>query len=701
MSYYVGADTGGTFTDLVLIDSAGRIRFDKAFSTPQDPSVGVQAALASGAVLLDRDLAEVLRSTDRFAHGTTVGTNALLQRRGARVGLLMTDGFQDTTLITRGPMGMNLGVPPSQALDFLHSRRPTPLVPPELIRGIPERVAVDGSVVRPLDEERARAALTELVAAGVESLAVCLLWSFRNDAHELWLRELAAELAPGLPISLSSEVSPLTGEFERAMTTIVNAYVGPVISRYVGNLRAGLKAAGLRPEVQLMKSSGGLTLPGTVQREAVALVNSGPIGGLVAARYVGEILGRRNIITSDVGGTSFDVGLIRDGEFELEQTPALDQGVPVQTPAVKVVAVGAGGGSIAWSDGRRLQVGPQSAGADPGPACYGVGVEPTVTDALLVLGILDPANFFGGRKRLDPDRAADAIRRRVAEPLGMSVREAAAGIYEVVTAKMSDLIRKVTVESGYDPREFVLFAYGGAGPAHAALYAQALGVEELVVPHTSSVFSALGCALSDVRYGYARSDPMQVEDSPSCADRFETAFADLERTALADMAASGHDPADVTLLRRLDLRYEGQLSELSVPWLRVALSEAGVDTLRTAFEAAYETRFGKGTSSPQSPLEVVTFRVDALHRTEKPALHAEAGEPPDPGHALLGTRTVYLREDGAVTAAVYDGDALRPGNAIDGPAVLQRRDTTILLPPRHHAVVDGYRNVRITVTGRQ
>jgi N-methylhydantoinase A len=699
MTYYVGADTGGTFTDLVIIDGEGRIHFDKAFSTPDDPSLGVTAALENGAELLDRPLLEVLQETSRFSHGTTVGTNALIQRRGARVGLVMTRGFEDTTLITRGPMGMNAGVPASQALDFVHTRRPDPLVPPERILGVVERVVVDGSVVTALDDEQARQAIEQLVAMGAESLAVCLMWSFRNDAHERRLADLVKSVSPGLPLSLSSEVSPLMGEFERSLTTIVNAYVGPVISRYIANLRKSLSELGLAPEVQLLKSSGGLTLPQHVEREAVALVNSGPIGGLVAAKYVGEILGHRNIITSDVGGTSFDVGLIRDGEFEYEQTPCLDQGVPVQTPAVKVVAVGAGGGSIAWSDGRRLQVGPQSAGADPGPACYGVGTEPTVTDALLILGIIDPANFFGGRKKLDMERAAAAIRLRIAEPLGLTLEEAAAGIYEIVTAKMSDLIRKTTVETGYDPREFVLFAYGGAGPAHAALYAQDLGVEELIIPHTSSVFSALGCALSDVRYTYARSEPMILRPDAESVTRFEQTFAALEQAALKDMEATGYSASDVTLTRRLDLRYEGQLNELSIPWLRVPLAEAGVDAVRTSFEAAYETRFGKGTSSPDASLELITFRVDALKPTEKPALHLEAEGPADAAHAHRSTRTIYLRQHGAIAAQIFDGNVLRPGNVIEGPAVIERRDTTILVPPGQRAVVDGYRNVRIKVTG--
>src|SRR5262249_9896455 len=322
----------------------------------------------------------------------------------------------------------------------------------------------DGSVLVRLDEDEARAAVAALVAAGAESLAVCLLWSFRNPVHERHLREIAREVAPALPVSLSCEIAPRMGEFERMVTTAVNAFIGPVTERYIAGLQARLAALGLMRPVQVMKSSGGVMLPDAVGHQAVSVVNSGPIGGLVAARHVGKLLGYDRIITADMGGTSFDVGLIVDGVFEEEATPFLNQGLPVHVPTIKVVTIGAGGGSIAWTDSYRLQVGPQSAGAEPGPACYGRGgSEPTVADALVVLGIIDPENFFGGRYALDAAKAREAIETRLAKPLGLDTLEAAAGIYDVVTAKMGDLIRKVTVESGHDPREFCLLSYGGGG----------------------------------------------------------------------------------------------------------------------------------------------------------------------------------------------------------------------------------------------
>ena len=696
MPYFVGVDTGGTFTDVVILDHVGNLHFDKAFTTPERPALGVIAALENCVRLVGEDLRPVLEGTERFAHGTTVGTNALIQRKGAKVGLLMTKGFEDTLLIARGPMARNLGIPPSQAMDFIHTERPDPLVPKQLTRGITERVAVDGKVLAPLQEEEILAALDHFKTQGVESVAVCLLWSFKNNVHEARMKEILAKLAPDLLVSLSSEVSPFLGEFERATTTVVNAYLGPVLIAYVKDLQSELETRGLRHPVQLMKCSGGLTLPERIDWEAMALVNSGPVGGLVAARYLGRELGHENVITTDMGGTSFDVGVIYRGEFEQEQTPFVAQGIPLQVPAVKEVTIGAGGGSIAWTDGRRLMVGPQSAGAVPGPASYDQGgTEPTVTDALVVLGLLDPEYFFGGRKRLNRARAEQAIQDRIAGPLGLDLSEAASGIYEIVTAKMSDLIRKVTVETGFDPREFVLFAYGGASPAHAALYGDAIGVREIVIPYAAPVFSALGVALADLLYTFARSEPLPLIPDPSVIERFNAIFEELERRAYETVAASGFRPEEALLSRKLDLRYEGQMNEIIVPWEPERLTEANLHEVRRVFEESYATRFGPATVRSESPLEVITFRVEALRPFDKPTLKAEMERPVDPRVARKGTRLVTLRPYGSLGTEIYDFERLPPGARLSGPAIIERRDTTVFLPPAFEARVDGYRNIRI------
>jgi len=694
---HLGVDTGGTFTDLVEIDGEGRISFDKAFSTPAAPEQGIIDVLERMAASHGAPVAGYLADTARFAHGTTVSTNALIQRRGARVGLITTAGFEDTLEIGRGPIGRAGGLPQSKAMDFLHTEPPPPLVARALIRGVAERVTVSGEVIAPIDPAEIEALIAGLLEGGMESLAVCLLWSFRNPAHEQAVRDMARRLAPDLPVSLSSEVAPRMGEFERMVTTVVNAFIGPVTERYIGGLQRRLGDLGLARRVQVMKSSGGVTLPEAVGSQAVSIVNSGPIGGLVAARHVGAVLGHRRIITADMGGTSFDVGLIADGVFEEETSPFLGQGLPVHIPSIKVVAIGAGGGSIAWSDGYRLQVGPQSAGADPGPACYGRGgTEPTVTDALVLLGIIDPAHFFGGRYALDADAARDAVERRIAGPLGLELMDAAAGIYEVVTARMGDLIRKVTVESGLDPRDFTLLAYGGASAAHCAVFARQLGVGRVVLPYAAPVFSALGIALSDIVYGHVKSEPLPLDDAPETLEAVNRTFDELTRLARADMDAGGIGEDGVKLRYRIEMRYRGQMNEVSLHWPGARFAADDVPRLRTAFETYYQQRFGAGTIRPGAALELISFRAEAVREIEKPPLArlfdgaAEAAPSPP-----ARTRAVYVHGAGWITAAIHDFETLRPGAPIDGPAVIERTNTTVWLPPGAAATLDAYGNIEI------
>jgi N-methylhydantoinase A len=691
---YLGVDTGGTFTDLVEIDGAGRLRFDKAFSTPQAPEQGILDALATLAASAGLDVRRLLAETTRFAHGTTVSTNALIQRRGASVGLIATRGFEDTLIIGRGPVGRAGGLPQSKAMDFLHTEPPPPLVPKAFIRGVSERVVSDGTVLVRLNEDETRAAVEALIAAGVESLAVCLLWSFRNPAHERRVRQIAREIAPDLPVSLSCEIAPRMGEFERMVTTVVNAFVGPVTERYIGGLQKRLGELGLARPVQVMKSSGGVMLPEAVAHQAVSVVNSGPIGGLVAARHVGALLGYGKIITADMGGTSFDVGLIVDGVFEEESTPFLDQGLPVHVPTIKVVTIGAGGGSIAWTDGYRLQVGPQSAGAEPGPACYGRGgAEPTVADALVVLGIIDPENFFGGRYTLDPERARIAIEERVAKPLGLDMLEAAAGIYEVVTAKMGDLIRKATVESGHDPREFCLLSYGGAGGAHCASFAAQLGIKRVIVPYAASVFSALGVVLSDIAYRHVRSAPVFL-DGADTVETVNSVFAELAERALADLRASGLDSAAATMRYGVDMRYVGQMNEVPLAWPRGRFEATDVPALRTGFEALYQQRYGAGTFRRETPLEIISFRAEAVQATEKPSF-APLFEGRRGSSAPKGRRQVYMRGRGQIDANVYAYDDLAAGAPLAGPAIIERESTTVWLPPGACATLDIYGNLAV------
>ena len=688
----IGVDTGGTFTDLVLIDADGIVRTEKSFSTPQSRERGVFDVLERAARTLNTSVSNILSHTDIFAHGTTASTNALIERRGARVGVLFTAGFEDTLGIARGPIGRVGGLPQSQAMDFIHTEPPAPLVPPDMVRGVVQRIGSDGRIVTPLNESALRRSIEDLITRGTESLAVCLLWAFRNPAHEKRVASICEEVAPSIPVSLSHQIAPKMGEFERAVTTVINAYIGPLTQKYISDLDRGLATNGLSKPIQVITSTGGASRAADVGQQAVSVVNSGPVGGLVAARFLGDQLGHGKIITADMGGTSFDVGLIDGDTLEEDPRPFLDQGLPVTLPAVKLVTIGAGGGSIAWTDGYRLHVGPQSAGADPGPAAYGRGgTEPTVTDALVVCGIVDPENFFGGAYKLDRDLSERAIADRVAKPLNLELAEAAAGILEIVNARMANLIRKVSIESGHDPGGFALYAYGGATGAHCAEFAQHLGIGNLILPYAGPVFSALGVAIADIAYRHTRSEPMLIAE-----DRIEVInrnFSDLRAAAVEDMNAAGIDPKTCAFRHRIEMRYSGQMNEITIDWPSDNFDTNDIDVLRNLFETYYQKRFGAGTIRAQTPLELISFRVDATHPTRRPALAAL--DQTAITSSVSKTRPVYLRGTGYIDADIIDFRVLKSDTTYGGPAVIERDTTTIWLPPGATATIDTFGNLAI------
>lgn len=688
----IGVDTGGTFTDLVLIDADGIVRTEKSFSTPQSRERGVFDVLERAARTLNTSVSDILSHTDIFAHGTTASTNALIERRGARVGVLFTAGFEDTLGIARGPIGRVGGLPQSQAMDFIHTEPPAPLVPPDMVRGVVQRIGSDGRIVKPLNESALRRSIEDLITRGTESLAVCLLWAFRNPAHEKRVASICEEVAPSIPVSLSHQIAPKMGEFERAVTTVINAYIGPLTQKYISDLDRGLATNGLSKPIQVITSTGGASRAADVGQQAVSVVNSGPVGGLVAARFLGDQLGHGKIITADMGGTSFDVGLIDGDTLEEDPRPFLDQGLPVTLPAVKLVTIGAGGGSIAWTDGYRLHVGPQSAGADPGPAAYGRGgTEPTVTDALVVCGIVDPENFFGGAYKLDRDLSERAIADRVAKPLNLELAEAAAGILEIVNARMANLIRKVSIESGHDPGGFALYAYGGATGAHCAEFAQHLGIGNLILPYAGPVFSALGVAIADIAYRHTRSEPMLIAE-----DRIEVInrnFSDLRAAAVEDMNAAGIDPKTCAFRHRIEMRYSGQMNEITIDWPSDNFDTNDIDVLRNLFETYYQKRFGAGTIRAQTPLELISFRVDATHPTRRPALAAL--DQTAITSSVSKTRPVYLRGTGYIDADIIDFRVLKSDTTYGGPAVIERDTTTIWLPPGATATIDTFGNLAI------
>jgi N-methylhydantoinase A len=686
----IGVDTGGTFTDLVQVTADGTIETAKRPSTPDDFAAGVLDVVSAV------DGNALLAGTDFFYHGTTVATNAMITGSGAKIGFITTAGHRDALPIMR-IIGRSAGRSETELKQYSYTDKPSPIVPKPRIKEVFERIDHAGRVVVPLNEESARRAVRELLRDEVEAIGVCFLWSFKNRAHEQRMREIVLEEAPGIHVSVSSDIVPAMREYERSATTAVNAYLAPLLTSYLEDLEGQLSRNGLRSPMLVMQSVGGAMEARDAEQRAVNTLASGPAGGVVAARYLGSRLGQPNIICADVGGTSFDVALIVDGEAIITSTTEVNQ-YSLLVPTIDIVSIGAGGGSIAWVDLGRLRVGPQSAGADPGPACYGGGGrEPTVTDADVVLGYIDPDYFLGGAMKLDRGLAVEAVRERVAEPLGMSVEEAAAGIIEIANHHMSDLMRKMTIERGHDPREFVVFAFGGAGPLHGAAFGRELGAREVIFPlgNAASAFSAFGLAVSDVTTVTQLSDLALAPFEP---DRVNRNLEQLEHEVLTKLTAGGLEASDVSVQRIFALRYKGQVHEVDTPVAAGRLDTPELDRAIDDFERRYETLYGRGSGFRQAGIELVTYRVLATARVQDPQLEEQAEGDPDPAPARIAKESIHWRGEGAVETDVY-GPALAPGMRFDGPAVIRLAATTGLVHPGEHAFVDGYGNIRITFPG--
>jgi N-methylhydantoinase A len=700
MSYRLGIDIGGTFTDAILVDEAtGATRIAKVPSTPADPSVGFMDAARR---ILDE--AGVRPAALRLViHGTTVATNAVIEGTSAPCGLLTTEGFRDMLEIARQTR---------PSLYDLRFTKPPPLVPRRRSFGIPERLDHTGAVLAPLDEGAVRAAAAALRAEGVAAVAVCFLHSYRNPAHERRAGELLREVFPEALVSLSSEVAPEFREYLRASTTVINAAVQPVAARYLRSIEARLREAGVAAELLVMQSSGGVFSFAAGCERPVFLIESGPAAGVIAAAHLGAGLGRPDLIAFDMGGTTAKASLILGGaprvtrEFEVGAAAMPGSGrtrgggYPIRTPVVDLVEIGAGGGSIAWvDDGGGLRVGPRSAGADPGPACYGRGgSEPTVTDANLVLGRLSADNFLGGAIRLDVEAARAAIRVRCAEPLGLDVVDAAHAIVEIANVAMTNALRLVSVQRGHDPRRLPLVAFGGAGPLHAARLAAEAGCPEVIVPLSPGTTSALGLLATDLRHDYAATMLARLDalDPPGV----EAAFAGLEQEGRATLAREGV-PADATrLLRQVDLRYVGQSHELTLPLGDdpAALSAAGLAELAGRFHAEHERVYG--TSAPGEPVELVGLRLGAVGKIARPRPRAVPPGPVDPAGALRERRPVYFAEAGGwADCPIYDRYRLLAGMALAGPAVVEELDSTTVIHPGQDAAVDGNGGLLIRVAG--
>jgi len=661
----IGIDIGGTFTDFVVFDeSDGTFQTFKVLSTPHDPAQAVLQGLSN----LQSPISNL-----HLVHGSTVATNALLERKGACTAFITTRGFRDILAIGRQTR--------SDIYDFF-ADRPEPLVPDERRLEVTERVDHQGRVLTPLNEAELPGLIARLRELNVESVAVCLLFSFLHPAHEQRIAQALREA--GFFVSPSSEILPEFREYERASTTVINAYVSPVMDRYLGRLEEQLQAADFR----IMQSNGGSIRTAQARREAVRSILSGPAGGVVGARYVAQAAGFERVITFDMGGTSTDVSLC-DGDIRVT-TEAEIGGLPIRIPVIDIHTVGSGGGSIAYVDaGGALRVGPQSAGADPGPVCYGRGgTQPTVTDANLVLGRLAADYFLGGRMALDVQAAeaalADLARRAKLTPRpGLTPAQTAAlGVIQVVNAHMERALRVISVERGHDPQDFTLVSFGGAGGLHAADLARALGVPRVLVPPGASTLSAFGMLTADVIKDYVQT-VMLPGTTPF--EELEQRLQPLVEQGRRDLQAEGIAPERISLHRELDMRYAGQAYELTVPLTRDFVA---------AFHALHQRSYGH--SAPEAPVEIVNLRLRAVGSVPRPSLpHAPPG-PADPSEALIDRRPVVLA-DGVADVPFYHGERLRPGHLLTGPAVIVQKDTTVFLGVGERAGVDGYYNLIIDV----
>lgn len=698
MPYALGIDVGGTFTDAVASDGTGRIVSAKTPTTPPHREVGVMRAIEDLAGELGIGVAELLSQTDYIAHGTTASINALVQGTVADVGLIATKGHRDSIYIMNAE-GRTLGRSAHEIQDTLRQRKPRPLIPKHRALEVTERIDYAGKVLVPLDEDEVRAVARSLVEQGVEAIAVCLLWSFKNGAHERRIRELIREIAPEMYVTLSSEVSPRIREFARTSTTIMNAQVGPRLRTYLTPLQEQLEQFGLKGPLLVMQSEGGTITADRAPEHAITTVGSVLSGGVVGGMRLAAQLGHRNVITTDVGGTTFLAGLIVDGQPVMAPGSIVNQ-FPINAATIRVHTIGSGGGALASVDaGGNLRLGPQSAEAVPGPACYGNGgTRPTNTDANLVLGILSERGLLGGRKPLRLDLARQAIREHVAEPLGLTVEEAAIAIYEVQNAQAGDLLRRAVVEAGYDPRDFVAYAFGGAGPAHCAGYCQDLGIKEVVVPlgPVASAFSAYGLAASDVVVSAELSDPSVFPVSQTVLEsHFARLEADLHR-ALDRQKVKFHD---VTLQREVDLRYSMQVNEIATTVPDAQFTEHTGEEILARFEEQYERINGSGAGYRDAGVQAITYRMRAKAGLGFPVALPDVApaDGPDPAGALLGERPVCLdARTGFVPTPVFDYARLRAGHEIAGPAIVDVPTTVVVIPAGVTGLVDRLGNLVLT-----
>jgi N-methylhydantoinase A len=681
MKYKLGIDVGGTFTDFILISESGETVTHKTLSTPEDPSLGVLTGIQDLAEIINSNLEEFVGSIETVVHGTTVATNALLTLNGAKTALITTKGFRDA-------LDMRRGIREEQYNN--HYRNVVPLIPRYLRLTVDERIDAQGKVITPLDESELIPIIQFLKEEKVEAIAVCLMNAFKNNVHEEKAVQLLKQHLPSCFITASTEVLPSIRFYERVSTTAVNAFIGPVVANYLGNLTQKLDQVKFKGTVLIMQSNGGVVTPDVVKKSPAATVLSGPAAAPTAGAFYANLLGYKNCITIDMGGTSFDASLIIDSRCVTSTEGSVNR-YKISLPSLDIATIGAGGGSIGWIDnGGLLHVGPQSAGALPGPVCYDKGgTLPTCTDANLILGYLNPDFFAGGRIKLNVEQTKRLMTEQIGSKLDLSLLEAAAGMYRVINTNMAQGVRQVSIERGYDPREFLIIVAGGAGPIHAGEICKELEIPMFVVPEVSSIFCAAGMLLGDLKHDYVHS--YLVSFSQIDKNDFLSFYDRMKKTGIETLIKEGIDQDRIEFYPVLDLRYVGQYHEvpLSVPWEDVVSFD--LEKIQKAFHNEHNRLFGYSLEDEGTEIELINVRLRVLGKTEKPKLIRETQAPGSMQLALKEKRQVYIPESNEVKeVAVYDGDIPLSGNTIIGPAIIEKVNTSIFVSESYDCMIDDY-----------
>jgi N-methylhydantoinase A len=697
MSFVVATDVGGTCTDTVIVDNGKSIVIGKALSTPPNFAQGVIDSIQSAADQMDLSLDELFSQTSLFTHGCTVVDNTLLERTGSKTGLLTTEGFEDTLLVTRGAYGRWSGLTEEGLKHPVATDRPEPLVGIEYIQGVPERVDYKGAVLRELDETAVEKSVRYLVEEkGVDALAVCLLWSFNEPKHEQKIKEIISRVSPNTYVTLSSDIAPIPGEYERTSTTVINAYAGRVVRDYIQNLQELLSDNAYKGPLLVMQGYGGLLPAKEAADRAVTMLECGPVAGVIGSKFLGDLMGDADVIAADMGGTTFKVGIIQNSELEYAREPLIDR-FHYAVPKIDVASIGAGGGSLITLEEDTLipQVGPESAGANPGPICYGLGgQQPTLTDVLLLIGYIDPERFLNETMKLDIQSARDIFKKKIAVPLGLTVDEAAFGIFRIATAQISDLIHKITVEQGLDPRDFVLHSFGGSCPMLASTFGRELNVKRIIVPYAASVNCAFGLATADIVHEYTVTDTKVL---PITANEINSIYAPMLEQAKQALTEEGFSEDRIEYKWSIGFRYALQVHEINTPvHSSTPLNEDDLAKLIDDFEALYENKYGKGSAYRDAGIEMTQFRLTASGLIDRPEIVPEKLSGNDASHALTSQRQVFVEaKSNFAVADIYNFDLIQAGNEIIGPAVIHTPITTIVIQDNQKGKMDSYRNIVI------